>query len=137
VRQYRPPLIFAAEVLGSFVLGRQRDMARDSRRLLASLPFQPRVEGQEQIPPEGPCVIVANHYERPGLWVGWGAFLITVTVAERRPARPAVRWVHISEWTRYNFHGLELPTAFTRGLIQRASRTWGLLPIPPPGRTNP
>ena len=72
--RYRVPLTFAAEVLGSFALGRRRDMARDCQRLLAGLPVQPRAEGQEHLPMEGSCIIVANHYERPGLWVGWGAF---------------------------------------------------------------
>jgi 1-acyl-sn-glycerol-3-phosphate acyltransferase len=122
--------------LTSFALGRRRDLARDAREVLGRQPVRPRVEGAEHIPADGPFLIVANHYERPGLWVLWGAWLITAAVGQRRPRGPHVRWVHISEWTDYVFYGIRLPSGFTRRYIEAASRTWGILPIPPPGRQS-
>jgi 1-acyl-sn-glycerol-3-phosphate acyltransferase len=132
--RYHFPPLFAARVLASIALGRPRDMAADAREALAAAPVRPRFAGEHHIPSSGPLVVVANHYERPGLWVGWGALLATAVVARRRPGSPPVRWVHIAEWQRYNFHGLILPDAFTRWFISRVSRTWHVLPIQPPGR---
>jgi 1-acyl-sn-glycerol-3-phosphate acyltransferase len=134
VYRFSPALV--ARALAAFALGRGRDLARDAEQVLAGLPVHPRATGEGHIPTAGSFVLVANHYERPGLWVGWGALLITATVARQRPGRPPIRWVHISQWTRYRFYGIVLPTGFTRRLIKRASRIWGLIPIPPPGRTD-
>ena len=125
-----------ARVLISFALGRRRSLAADAREVLGRLPVRPRVEGEEHIPPDGPFLIVANHYERPGLLVIWGALLITAAVGRRRPHSPHVRWVHISEWSDYIFYGVRIPSALTRRLIGAASRTWSILPIPPPGRQS-
>ena len=87
----------------TLILGRRRSFAAEGTRAMARLPLPPRIEGVEHIPTSGPFVLVANHYERPGLWMFWSTFVMSAAVTQRRPQRSEVRWLITAETrgTRY------------------------------------
>jgi hypothetical protein len=76
------------------ILGRRRSLAADAPRVIARYRRPPRIEGAENIPADRPCILVVNHYERPGLWVGWIVAAVSATVAARRPpGANETRWI--------------------------------------------
>src|SRR5438105_10496253 len=96
------------------ILGRRRSLAADARGILARYGRPPRIIGAENIPADRPCILVVNHYERPGLWVGWIVAAVSATLADRRPAGAnEVRWIEQGEWTEHRVLGLLLPGALS------------------------
>ncbi len=56
-------LLFGLDLL----LGRRPSFARDPRRVMEANPYPRRVEGLNNVPPEGSFILLMNHYNRPGL----------------------------------------------------------------------
>jgi 1-acyl-sn-glycerol-3-phosphate acyltransferase len=113
------------------ILGKRRSLARDAPRILARYGRPPRIIGAENIPADYPCILVVNHYERPGLWVGWIVAAVSATVAERRPeGANEVRWIGQGEWTEHRALGLPLPRALSRLFIRRSARVYGQIVLP-------
>ena len=67
----------------------------------------PLVRGADRIPEDGRFVVVANHYERPGLWMGWSALLISHVVQTRTSLE--THWIAIQEWEAFSFWGIDIP----------------------------
>ncbi|HKZ50621.1 MAG TPA: 1-acyl-sn-glycerol-3-phosphate acyltransferase [Dehalococcoidia bacterium] len=131
-KPYRFPLGYAVRFLWSFFLGRRREMAQDARLLFAGRPTL--IENADCIPDQGPFIIVANHYQRPGLLVLWPAFLISQVAAARQRGFCRVRWVMTNEWTHLELFGLKIPARrFFRRAFAGVSRVYGtiLLPVAP------
>src|SRR5271166_5369652 len=104
---YRVPFHLLA-LAGYFVLrGRPRCLGSDFRFLLPHMPKAPVVQGTEYLPTTGPLVIVGNHYQRPGLWMGWAAMVVGRAVFEH--TNRDIRWVAISEWENYRILGIPVP----------------------------
>ncbi len=89
--------------------------------LLASIvermPAPPLLEGIEHIPTVPPFVVVANHYQRRGLWIAHSTAAIAHAVARRAGAHTPLRWIVTA-----NFPPLRL------GPLRLASPADGLLP---------
>ncbi len=68
--------VFVLALLEDVLRGRNRSFVADAARLLRILRPHPKVEHANLIPPEGPFVVVLNHYCRQGLGAWWGLFLI-------------------------------------------------------------
>ena len=66
------PGFFVRWLFTVLVLRRRLHAGRNALEMLAGKP-RPRVEGLERLPASGPCVVVMNHYERPGLRVWWAS----------------------------------------------------------------
>ena len=124
------PLSFLLAVIASVLTGRRRSFAADGRRLLGRLSIPPRIVGEEHIPARGPFVVVANHYQRPGLWVVWGGLLISAAVARRRPESPEVRWAVAGEWRGRLVGPLPWPAPLLRWLFRRLAATFGHIVVP-------
>lgn len=123
---------FLAELAWAMARGRPRSLAEDVRRALRRLDRPLRVEGTEHVPPRSPFMLVANHYQAPGLWIGWVAAAITAVVAESRdPAARELHWLVTSEWRWFEVGGRWVPNPLTAVLFPRACRVWGLIPTPP------
>jgi 1-acyl-sn-glycerol-3-phosphate acyltransferase len=124
------PLLYLLAMLVSVLTGRRRSFSADARWLLSRLPIPPRIAGEEHIPAQGPFVVVANHYQRPGLWVAWGVCLISMAVAPRRMESPEVRWAMAGEWRARPLGPLPWPAPFLRWLFRRIAATYGHIVVP-------
>jgi 1-acyl-sn-glycerol-3-phosphate acyltransferase len=124
------PLLYLLAMLISVLTGRRRSFSADARWLLGRLPIPPRIAGEEHVPAQGPFVVVANHYQRPGLWVGWGALLISMAVASRRLESPEVRWAMAGEWRARLAGPIPWPAPLLRWLFRRIAATYGHIVVP-------
>jgi 1-acyl-sn-glycerol-3-phosphate acyltransferase len=103
----------------------------DAARLLRILRPQPQVEHVSFIPPEGPFVVVMNHYCRQGLGPWWGVFLIGQAMARQRTESGEVRWVMTNGWTYQDPIRSRLLTPLTRWLFRKIARSYGFVSMPP------
>ncbi len=128
---YRLPRSYILRFILSMLLGRKGDLGRDAKGTLMTARPRPKVIGDEHIPPEGPFVFVANHYERPGLKVWWGGMLAATAIYERRQSQGTLRWLMTSEWYNFRLAGLvPVPTWLLRWLFRRIANVYGLVIVP-------
>src|SRR5512146_2199020 len=69
--RYRLPRALLASLAWSVLSGGRRSLAADAARAVASLALAPLVFGGENVPRRGPCLLVCNHYTRPGFGAWW------------------------------------------------------------------
>jgi 1-acyl-sn-glycerol-3-phosphate acyltransferase len=110
--------------------GRTRNLAADVEATLMAARPQPHALNDQHIPPEGAFVLVANHYERPGLKVFWGGMLASHAVAQRRTSQKSLRWLMTSEWYNFRLGPLPVPVWALRWLFRRLARVYGLVIVP-------
>jgi 1-acyl-sn-glycerol-3-phosphate acyltransferase len=127
---YRITLPLIMRGAAAIVLGRPRSLARDALAVLGHMPMPPLVRGGDRIPEEGQFVVVANHYERPGLWMAWPAILISHVVRTRTGLE--TRWIAIQEWEAFSLRGIDIPRGLIRAVFERAFATYGLIAMPSP-----
>jgi hypothetical protein len=124
--RFRPT--FVVRFLASVALGRRRDAASDGREAFAGVRPRPRASGVEHVPATGPCVLVMNHYERPGMRVWWAAWLVLVVIAERRGGE-SVRWLMTDRFYGYRLWGVPIPERAIGWFLRRVAATYGLLAV--------
>ncbi len=134
-RSYRSPRTIAlpAPIAGKWVMEmgcailtkRPRSIIEDSALSVRHLPKAPCVTGVEHIPAEGSFVLVANHYQRLNLWIGWSGTLLIDTIARKR-----AMVVHVVTTDRARIGRFTLPG--TRWLIKRVAAVWDLVLVTPP-----
>jgi hypothetical protein len=127
---YHFPRIGLALWAIDWLLGRRRSFVGDSRWTLRDVRPRPQAEGEEHIPRQGPFVLVANHYERPGLNVHFAGMHVTQVVAGRRPQAPEVHWIITSEWFGRRVGPLPVPDAFWRWTFRRVARVYDFVVMP-------
>jgi len=113
-----------------WLLGRRRSFAGDSRWTLRDVRPRPRAEGEEHIPRQGPFVLVANHYERPGLNPHFAGMHVSQVVARRRAQAPEIHWIITSEWFGRRLGILPVPDAFWRWTFRHAGRMYDFVVMP-------
>ena len=131
-QSYRLPPAYLLAMLVSMLTGRRRSFSADGRRLLTRLSIPPRVVGDEHVPARGAFIVVANHYQRPGLWVAWDALLISMAIAPRRLESPEVCWAMAGEWRDRLVGPVPWPAPFLRWLFGRIASTYGHVAVPAP-----
>jgi SAM-dependent methyltransferase len=119
-----PPRLFVG-LSRALVTGATRSVAADAATLEAALPRRPAIDGVEHLPVGGGVVLVANHCQRPGLWIGWAGAAITAAVRRHRSGDPPVRWtvvadVRVGSW--------RLPGS--DWLFRGVARAWTMVPMP-------
>lgn len=128
VRRVGLPL--SLEAVWAALVGRPRSLARDAKRIAALLDPPPRVENLHLIPPHDPFLLVANHFQVPGLWIGWTVATITSAVAGvRGPEGRELHWAILSGWPLFEVAGRWVPNPIASVLFPRASRVWGMISI--------
>jgi hypothetical protein len=127
---YHLPPGATARVVLSALLGRQRNAVADASRFLAPPCPPPRALGLENIPPGGSCLMVVNHYARPGLDAWWPAILATWGLGQARPGSP-IHWLMASEWAWPTWQYRYIITPATRWAFGRLARLYDLILTPP------
>jgi 1-acyl-sn-glycerol-3-phosphate acyltransferase len=119
-------ILFAANLL----TGIKRSVARDSQWIVSVNPPPPRTVGLENVPARGPFVLVANHYERPGLQMHFVGVAIAAVLAERREESPDIHWMITNQWERRRFGPIPIPIWLTRWTFGRVARIYGFITMP-------
>jgi hypothetical protein len=113
---------------------RPRSFAADSRLAMAGVRPEPQIMGGEQIPGTGPCLVVCNHYGRPGFASWWLALSIQAAVAARREAGadPQIHWVMTAAWTYPPGTWQDrVVTPLTRWAFGRVAKVYDFVSMPP------
>lgn len=83
----------------NIVRGTETSVDRFSAGFVARMRPEPVVLGLENLPERPRFVLVANHYQRPGLWIAHAASVLTQAVRRRYGViDPPVRWVVTANW---------------------------------------
>lgn len=127
---FRFSIPLVVKFLWSMLLGRTRNLADDVGEALWRVRPSPRILDDHWVPAEGPFVVVANHYDRPGLRVLWGGTLVSHAILRRRRAQGTVHWLMTSEWYNYRLGPLPVPVFVLRWLFRRIARTYDLVIVP-------
>ncbi|MGB8644300.1 MAG: 1-acyl-sn-glycerol-3-phosphate acyltransferase [Anaerolineae bacterium] len=129
MKSYSLPLPLVAALTVDIARNRPRSLLQDSRDLLASLTPPPCIEGVEHIPASGGCAIIYNHYERPGLWIGFAGAMLITAVAQRQGDRAVPLHMLVIDRALIQLarHEVELP--FSRFFLKRVAHIWGMLPL--------
>jgi hypothetical protein len=79
--------------------GTRRDVDDFTASVLARMQPPPEFLGLENIPADPRFLIVANHYQRPGLWILHAASAVTQAMRQRiGPGNPPVHWIVTANW---------------------------------------
>ena len=87
MKVYGLPYGLFSAIARDLFAGRSRSLLADSRSLLASLPQPPESSGEAELPAAGGCTLIYNHYQRPGLWIGFFGALLVDAVRARAAMR--------------------------------------------------
>lgn len=130
--RYRVPVRVAGPLVWSTATGRRRSFAVDARRAVRGSPYL--VLGAEHIPARGACLVLCNHYTRPGLGAWWIALSVTGVVAAHRASdAPAeMPWVMTAGWRfpKGDWRHRVI-TPLTRWAFARVALTYGFVTMPP------
>lgn len=127
--KYPPPFDMFLSVSGSIFFGwPRRSIAYDATDVLNRHTPRPIIQGVEHIPATGAFLIVANHHDRPDMWIGWVGALITEAVNQVRPARTPIR-IMVTDAQRITLFGRERTIPLSRWFLGRVARFWEMLPI--------
>lgn len=102
--------------------GQQRSFAADARRSLKALSSPPKVIG---VPASERCLLVVNHYARPGFQAWW----IGLTLSAVVPAE--VHWVVTSAWRYPDLWRRITITPLSRWVLRRLAHIYGFTLMPP------
>jgi 1-acyl-sn-glycerol-3-phosphate acyltransferase len=126
----RIPAHVWVDVVGSAVLGLRRSPARDAARVWTATRPPVALTGIENLPEAGPYVIIANHMNGPGVWVGFTAALITAVV-ERASPGAVIRTVGVAAYRDFRLFGvIAVPDAVTAFVFERFYRVYGVINMP-------
>jgi len=131
---YRLPRKYLPGFVWSVLAVRPRSFATDSALAMTGISPQPQIVGGDQIPTAGACLVVCNHYGRPGFSSWWLTLSIQAAVAARREpgADPHLRWVIAAAWTYPPGSWRDgMVTPLTRWAFGRVAKVYGFVPMPP------
>ena len=72
---------------------------------------KPQILGLENLPPNPTFILVANHYQRKGLWILFPAAILTQVIRQHYgPTDPPIRWMVTANWPRLKLGPLSVPS---------------------------
>ncbi|MCC6264394.1 MAG: hypothetical protein IT169_12515 [Bryobacterales bacterium] len=102
-------LIFG--LTGHIQRGSQTDLDGFTRGVVSRMDPAPVHEGMEHLPADPRFLLIANHYQRKGLWILHTASAITQAIRGRYGAGdPPVRWVVTANWPRWKMGPWRFPS---------------------------
>jgi len=108
---YPVPWDLVAGLTSYIARRRRRDIDDFTRRIVARMPPPPVYEGLERLPADPRFVLVANHYQRKGLWILHPACVLTQAIAARYGPHPApARWLATANWPPLKFGPFTIPS---------------------------
>lgn len=123
---YRFPLGWLIGMGRDMLFSRPRSFRADCALAVRSLPRVPIVDGLEHVPPAGSFVLVANHYQRRDLWIGWAGGLLCDALWMARPDLSC----HLVTTDRAVLDGASV--RWTRPVFERVARVWDAILVTPP-----
>jgi len=123
--KYSLPIKFIFKVIVAIVLNGRRSFRKDAQLALSGQHPQCNIIGKENIPPAGPCLILMNHYSRPGYIPIWSAFAISSLLPMES------HWLMTYAWTSPNKFWDTFERRLTRILFTSICRVYGFIPMPP------
>ncbi len=124
-RQYTLPFWLWLGLTRSLLDGTRRSIEEDAERVLAAWPRQPVVSGQDHVPKTGALVVIANHYQRRGLWIGFAGGILAREIRRVRPDRSRVHFAVIGDM---RVRGHAVPGSGL--LLGRVARIWSMVSLP-------
>ena len=123
--RYRLPLSIVMSLGFDALVGRSRSFRDDALVCIDQLKPSLRVSGRDNIPRNGPCVVMVNHYHRPGFSAEWLALAISALV----PCE--MHWIMTAEWTAPGKWYEPIKGMYSRWLLKRLARVYGYTTMPP------
>jgi len=120
---YPPALVLG--LAANVFLGGRRSFRGDGQACIGRLVPPLRVDGAENIPSTGPCLLTFNHYYRPGFDAWWMALALAASV----PAE--IHFVMTGELTYPGRWYAPLGQAGSRWLLRRFAKIYGFTAMPP------
>ncbi len=108
---------------------RRRSFVDDCAAMASRIAPPAILEGMDCIPPRGGIVLAANHYQRPGLWIGWPGAVITATVAEARGGQ-TLHWLATGGLRLFQWRGTGPEIPLTRAIFGAVAQTYGMAALP-------
>jgi hypothetical protein len=122
---YHLPPQFIFKVLSAILLRQERSFREDAQLALSSTHPPIQVLGDLNIPRSAPCLVLMNHYTRPGYMPIWSVFAIASLLP--MPSR----WLMTSAWTSPNKFWDPIKRRLTSLFFNAISRVYGFIPMPP------
>lgn len=137
--RYAVPWDLVFGLSGHVRRGSQTDVDAFTRGVVARMTPPPVFEGMEHLPADPRFLLIANHYQREGLWILHTASAITQAIRERYgEGDPPVRWVVTANWPRWKIGRWSFPSPGDL-LLPRVAHALHCYSIPfsgkEPGRT--
>ena len=95
--------------------GTRKDLSAFTAAIVARMSSAPFIDGCEHLPVSPRFLLVANHYQRKGLWILHSAAAVTQAILrhygpEAPPALPPVRWLVTANWPPIRIGSWTLPS---------------------------
>lgn len=109
--RYAVPWRLVANLTPHLLHGTQESIDAFTAGIVARLQPAPSWSGLEHLPDNPRFLLVANHYQRPGLWILHTAAVLTRAIRERYgPGDPPVRWVVTANWPPWRIGPWRIPS---------------------------
>lgn len=91
--------------------GTRENLDEFTARIVARMQPAPVLEGLGLLPDSPRFLLVANHYQRKGLWILHSASALTQAIRQRYgPGDPPVRWMVTANWPPIRLGRLKIPS---------------------------
>lgn len=122
--QYRFPRARLLRIALAIARCQPRSLGADAAAGLRGASPPPLALYTRYLPTTGPFVLVGNHYERPGLWAGWGAMIVSAAVRDAGGPGRELHWLMTDELLELHVGRLSVPRAWIRALLARLAHVY-------------
>ncbi len=126
---YKVPWDLVAGLTPYIAKGRPRDIDDFTRQIVERMNPQPIYEDLARLPGDPRFILVANHFQRKGLWILHTAAALTQAISSRYGAHPVpVRWMVTANWPRVRLGPLSFPSPGD-WLLPKVARVLSCYPV--------